>query len=154
MEEMLTKDLEEVKEQTQVNNTLEGIVSRITEAEEQMSDLRQNGRNHCCKTEYRKEWKKNEDRLRDILGNIKCTNIHVIGVLRRRRERGKGSEKIFEEIIAENLPKVEKEIGNQVQEVQRVPGRVNPRRNTMRHIVIKLTKIKDKGTILKTTREK
>ena len=88
------------------------------------------------------------------MGNIKCTNIHVIGVLRRRRERGKGSEKIFEEIIAENLPKVEKEIGNQVQEVQRVPGRVNPRRNTMRHIVIKLTKIKDKGTILKTTREK
>ena len=54
MEEMLTKDLEEVKEQTQVNNTLEGIVSRITEAEEQMSDLRQNGRNHCLRTEYRK----------------------------------------------------------------------------------------------------
>ena len=47
-----------------------------------------------------------------------------------------------------------KEIVRQVQEAQRVPGRVNPRRNTMRHIVIKLTKIKDKGTILKTTREK
>ena len=55
MEEMLTKDLEELKEQTQINNTLEGIISRITEAEEQISDLRRNGRNHCCKTEYRKE---------------------------------------------------------------------------------------------------
>ena len=43
---------------TQINNTLEGIISRITEAEEQISDQRRNGRNHCCKTEYRKEWKK------------------------------------------------------------------------------------------------
>ena len=45
-----------------------------------------------------------------------------------------------------------KEIANQIQEAQRVPGRINPRRNTPRHIVIKLTKIKDK--ILKATREK
>ena len=47
---------------------------------------------------------------------------------------------------------MEKEIVNQVQEAQRVPGRINPRRNTLRHTVIKLTKIKDK--ILKATREK
>jgi hypothetical protein len=46
-----------------------------------------------------------------------------------------------------------KEIINQVQEAQRVPGRMNPRRNTLRHIVIKLTKIKDKDKILKPTRK-
>ena len=46
-----------------------------------------------------------------------------------------------------------KEIVNQVQEAQRVPGRINPRRNTLNHIVIKLTKIKDKDKILKATRE-
>ena len=40
-----------------------------------------------------------------------------------------------------------KEIVNQVQEAQRVPGRINPRRNTPRHIVINLTKIKDKDKI-------
>ena len=40
-----------------------------------------------------------------------------------------------------------KEIVNQVQEAQRVPGRVNPRRNTLKRIVIKLTKIKDKDKI-------
>ena len=40
-----------------------------------------------------------------------------------------------------------KEIVNQVQEAQSVPGRINPRRNTLRHIVIKLTKIKDKDKI-------
>ena len=46
-----------------------------------------------------------------------------------------------------------KEIVNQVQKAQRVPGRINPRRNTPRHIVIKLAKIKDKDKRLK-TREK
>ena len=47
-----------------------------------------------------------------------------------------------------------KEIGTQVQEVQRVPYRINPRRNTPRHIVIKLAKIKDKEKLLKAAREK
>ena len=60
------------------------------------------------------------------------------------RRREKGPEKIFEEIIAENFPSRGKEIVNQVQEAQRVPSRINPRRSTLRHIVIKLTKIKDR----------
>ena len=47
-----------------------------------------------------------------------------------------------------------KEIVNQAQEVQRVPGRINSRSNIPRHRVIKLTKIKDKDKILKATREK
>ena len=47
-----------------------------------------------------------------------------------------------------------KKIVNQVLEAQRVPGRINPRRNTLRHIVIKLMKIKDKDKILKAAREK
>ena len=47
-----------------------------------------------------------------------------------------------------------KEIATQVQEAQRVPGRINTRRNMQRHTVIKLTKIKDKETLLKATREK
>ena len=50
----------------------------------------------------------------------------------------------FEEIIVENLPKMEEEIVNQVQEAQRVPYRTSPRRNTPRHILIKLIKIKHK----------
>ena len=69
-------------------------------------------------------------------------------------ERKKGPEKIFEVIIAENFPSTEKEIVNHVHEAQRVPGRINPRRNTLRHIAIKLTKIKDRDKILKATREK
>ena len=69
-------------------------------------------------------------------------------------EKNKGTEKIFEEIIVENFPNMGKEIVNQFQEVQRVPYRINPRRNTPRHILIKLSKIKYKEKILKTAREK
>ena len=69
-------------------------------------------------------------------------------------EKKKGSEKIFEEIIVENFPNMGKEIVNQVQEAQRVPYRINPRRNTLRHIVIKLAKTKGKEKLLKAAREK
>ena len=62
--------------------------------------------------------------------------------------------KIFEEIIVENFPNIEKEIVNQVQEAQRVPCRINPRRNMPRHILIKLTKTKHKERRLKSAREK
>ena len=47
-----------------------------------------------------------------------------------------------------------KEIATQVQETQRVPNRINPRQNTPRHILVKLTKIKHKKQILKAAREK
>ena len=72
---------------------------------------------------------------------------------RRRREK-EGSEKIFEETTVEKFPNMGKEIVNQVQEAQRVPYRINPRRNMPRHILIKLSKIKYKEKILKAAREK
>ena len=87
--------------------------------------------------------KRNEDSLRHLWDNIKCNNTRIIGVP-EGEEREKGPEKIFEEIIVENFPNVGKEIATQVQEAQTVSGRINPRRNMLRHIVIKLTKIKDK----------
>ena len=96
---------------------------------------------------------KNADSLRDLWDNIKCNNLRIIGVP-EGEEREKRPEKIFEEIILENFPNIGKEIATQAQEVQRVTGRINPRRNMLRHIVIKLTKIKDKEKLLKATREK
>ena len=58
-----------------------------------------------------------------------------------REEGEKGPEKIFEKIIAKSFRNMGKEIVNQVQEAQRITGRINPRRNTPRHKVIKPTKI-------------
>ena len=89
--------------------------------------------------------KRIEDSLRDLWDNIKHTNIRTIGVP-EEEEKKKGTEKIFEEIILENFPNMGKEIVNQVQEAERVPYRINPRRNRPRHILIKLSKIKYKET--------
>ena len=94
-----------------------------------------------------------EDSLRDLWDNIKCTNIQIIGVP-EEEEKKKGTEKIFEEIIVENFPNMGKEIVDQVQEAWRVPYRINQSRNTPRHILIKLSKIKYKEQILKAASEK
>ena len=87
--------------------------------------------------------KRTKDSLRDLWDNINHTNIRIIGVPEEEKKK-KGYEKIFEEIIVENFPNMEKEIVNQAQEAQRVPFWINPMRNMPRHIVIKLTKTKHK----------
>ena len=100
-----------------------------------------------------KRMKRIEDSVRDLWDNIKRTNIQIIGVP-EEEEKMKGSEKIFEEIIVKNFPNMGKEIVNQVQEAQRVPYRVNPKGNTPRHILIKLSKTKYKEKILKAAKKK
>ena len=72
----------------------------------------------------------------------------------RRREKKKGDEKSFEDIIVDNFPNMEKEIVDQVQQAQRAPYRIIQRRNPARHILTKLTKTKHKEIILKAAREK
>ena len=64
-------------------------------------------------------------------------------------------ENLFEQIMKENFPNLAKEIDfHEVQEAQRVPTKLDPRKHTPRHIIIKLSKIKDKERILKAAREK
>ena len=150
MLESINKDLEELKnKQTETNNTiieikntLEGINSRISETEEWISELEDKMVEITSEGQNKvKRIKTTEDNRTDLWDNIKCTNIQIIGVP-EEEEKNKGYDKIFEEIIVENFPNMEKEIVNQVQEPQRVPYRINPRRNTPRYILIKLTKTK------------
>ena len=94
------------------------------------------------------------ERRRNIWDNFKCSYIQIIGVP-EGEEEDQEIENLLENIMKENFPNLAKEIDYQeVQEAQRVPKKLDPRRNTTRHIIIKLPKIKDKERILKTTREK
>ena len=129
MQESINKDLEELKSKhtetnnttTETKNTLEGINSRISEAEEWISDLEDKMVEITFEEQNKvKRMKRTEDSLWDIWDNIKCTNIRIIGVP-EAEEKKKVYEKIFDEIIVENFPNMEKEIVNQAQEAQGVP---------------------------------
>ena len=155
MQESINKDLEELKNKhtdtdntiIEIKNTLEGINSRISEAEGQIGELEDKMVEIISEEQNKvKRMKRTEDSLRDLCNNIKHTNIRITGVPEEEEEK-KGYEKNFKEIIVEKFPNMEKERVNQVQEAQRVPYRINPRRNTPRHILIKLTQTKHKENI-------
>ena len=79
--------------------------------------------------------------------------MRIIGVPEGEEEEQE-IENLFEKIMTENFPILVKEIDIQVQEAQRVPNKLDPKRNTPRHIIITLAKIKDKERILKAPRGK
>ena len=116
-----------------MNNTLEGINSWITEAEEKMSDLEDkmveiNATKHNIEKRMKK--KKMKTASENLWNNINHTKIHIIGVP-EGEERGKGPQKIFEAIIAENFLNMGKEIVNWIQERQS-PKQDKPK---VKHIV-------------------
>ena len=97
---------------------------------------------------------KNEERLSNLWDNLKHSNIQIIGVP-EGEEQWQEIENLFEQIMKENFPNLAKEIDFQeVQEAQRVPKKLYPRKHTPKHITIKLPKIKDKERILKAARER
>ena len=111
---------------TEIKSTLEGTNSRITEAEDRISEVGDR-MVEINEAERKKERiKRNKDNLRDLWDNVKHPNIRIIGVP-EEDDKKKGHEKILEEIIVENFPKMGKEIATQVQETQRVPNRINRR---------------------------
>ena len=95
----------------------------------------------------------NEERLRNLWDNFKCSNIQIIGVPEGEKEEQE-IENLLENIMKENFPNLTNDLDMQVWDALSVPKKVDPRRNTPRHIIITLPKIKDKERILKAAREK
>ena len=114
------------------------LYSRITEAEDRISEV-EGKMVEINEAERKKEKKikRNEDKFRDLWDNVKHPKIRIIGVPEEENKK-KGHEKLLEEIIAENFPKMGKEIVTQVQKTKRVQNGINPRQNAPRHILIKL----------------
>jgi len=117
-QESINKDVEGLKNKhtktnntiIEIKNTLEGSNSRISEAEEWISELEDKLVEISSEEQNKvKRMKRAEDSLRDLWDHIKCTNIWIIGVP-EEEEKKKGYEKSFEEIIVENFCNMEKEI--------------------------------------------
>ena len=96
---------------------------------------------------------KTEDSINSLWDNFKHSNIHITGVP-EGEEKEQEIGNLFEKIIEDNFPNLLKETGMQLQEPESVPNKMDAKRITPRHIIIKMPKVKDKERILKAAREK
>ena len=149
LDEKMKAMLRETKENVQGTNSdgkeTGAQINRVDQKKERNIQLEKNEETRI---------QKNEKRLRNLQDILKHSNIRIIGVPEGEEEEQK-IENLFEQIMKENFPTRAKEIDFQeVQEAQRVPKKLHPRRNTPRHIIITLPKIKQKERILEAAREK
>ena len=95
-----------------------------------------------------------EERFRNIQDNFKLSNIQITGVPEGEEEEQQ-IENLFEQIMKENSPYLAKEIDfPEVQEAQRVPKKLHPKKLTPRRIIITLPMTKNKERILNAARKK
>ena len=112
-------------------------------AKNKINDLEHKEEKHSIRQQEEKRIQKAENSVRSLWDNFKSTNIQIIGVL-EGEEKEQEIGNIFEKIVKANFPNLGKEIDMKVQETQRVPNKVDPKRTTPRHIIIKMPKVKDK----------
>ena len=119
-------------------------------AKNQINDLEhKEAKNHQSEQQKEERIQKNEDSVRSLWNNFKHNNIHIIGVP-EGEEKEQEIRNLFEKVMTENFLDFVKEIGIQGQEAQRVPNKMDPKRPTQRHIIIKRPKVKYKERILAT----
>ena len=148
LEEKMKDVLSEIKENAQGTNSDGKETGTQTNGSDQKEE-----RNIQLEQNEETRIQKNEERLRNLQDICKHSNIQIIGAPEGEEEEQE-IEILFEKIM-EYFPNLAKEIDFQeVQEAQRVPKKLDPRRNTPRHIIIRLPKIKNKERILEAAREK
>ncbi|KAK1338329.1 hypothetical protein QTO34_001444, partial [Cnephaeus nilssonii] len=144
-QEEMKKNQEEMKNDiAAVKNSIESIKSRLEEAEDHISELEDKmEKNTQLQQLLETKIRKHEESLRELRDNTKQNNIRIIGVP-EGKETEQGIENLLEEIITENFPDIGKKKPTQIQEAHRVPSKMNPKRPTPRHIIIKLANTNDK----------
>ena len=103
--EIINKSQEEMKNTiSELNSTVQGIKSRLNETEDQISKLDDKvEKDTQNEQEKEKMLRKNEEGLREMQDNVKCNNIHIIGIPEGEEEE-QGIENLFEKVMMENFP--------------------------------------------------
>ena len=123
--------------QNEIKQNVQGTNSDRKETGTHINDLEQKEElNIQSEQNEERSSQKYEERLLNLFDNLKHSNIWIIRVPGEEQEQE--VESLFEQIMKENFPNLAKEIDFQeVQEAQRVPKKLDPKRNTHRHIIIK-----------------
>ena len=137
----------------EIKNSLQGNNSKVDEAENQINDLEYKEPKTINQNNKKKKNPKKWGNTSSLWDNFKQSNICIIGVP-EGEEKEQKILNLFEKIMKENFSNLLKEIDMQVQEARRVPNKMDAKRPTPRHIIIKMPKVKDKEITLKAAREK
>ena len=138
----------------EIQNNLQGNNSGVDETENQINDLEhKEAKNNQQEQQEEKKTLKNQDSVSSLQNNFKCSNICIIGVP-EGEEKEQEIGNLFEKMVKENFPHLVKETDMQDQEAQRIPNKMDAKKPTPRHIVIRMPKVNDKERILKAAREK
>jgi hypothetical protein len=157
IKEEVAHDMENLrkKNETEMQNKMEGHFHRLEQAEERISEpeaeMEIKG-----KTEevLLKQLKTCERNMQELTNNIKRLNLRIVVIKEREDVNRKGIHNMFNKIITENFSNLEKTMPIQIQEASRTPNRHDQNRDTPRHIIIKTTSTENRGRILKPGREK
>ena len=145
---------EEVKAmQSEIKKNIQGTKNERKETRTQINDLEQKEEINIHPEQSEETIQKYEERIRNPWDNFKCSNTQIIGVPEGEKEEQQIINLFEKKIMKENFPNLVKEIDFQeVQEAQRVPKKLDPRKHRPRHIIITLPKIKNKD--LKSSKRK
>jgi chromosome segregation ATPase len=125
------------KNETEIQNTMEGHSSRLEQAEDRISELEDKmeiqGKTEELLVNQHKTYERNMQELTD---SIKRPNQRFMGIEEEEEVQTKGIHNIFNKIITENFPNLEKAMTIQVQETSKTPNRLGQNRNSPQHIII------------------
>jgi hypothetical protein len=92
--------------------------------------------------------------MQELTDSIKRSNLRIMGIEEGEEVQAKGMHNIFNKIMTENFPNLEKSIPIQMQETSGTPNRLDQNRTTPWHIIIKTTTTETRERILKAVRKK
>jgi hypothetical protein len=92
--------------------------------------------------------------MQEFSNSIKRSNLRIMGIKKREEVQAKGICNMFNKIKTKNFPNLEKDLPIQVQEAPRTPNRLDQKRTSPQHIIIKTTGTENRERILKAVREK